>query len=676
MGTIILDEFGYDKVSHTYGTKQQIMDNLDKINPYEIVLSTDTDEIYYKDNMNVVRNVTDYSKAMVEDTIDSLKNSGKYRIGDVVEVLGYYTKGDGANHKRVIASIDDGSGVPLTSGVFANIIHSGEVNSSWFGAKGDKITDDTYFVEKACNYDHNIKVVLNNPLIKGVIKLNKSNTIITGSFLASNSCCFFSSFFTQFLELKVRINQDWNSEFLFLADAIHLGNLPLEYVPECGGRRFYFNFYCDNIEIFSNTSWDNSSNWEFTGNLFGMNMSVKNGNLKGTVGQFFNTVKNIKTGCFANSFMKMQFISYDATEEENKSLFLTDCLIDNVKCNNIRNGIILETKNFNNSPNFAPGGYIVVRKFSVQSDDKTERFIDNSTNVTIKLEESAYWDWQKPKGIYYQDPINNTGKGIIEIDKLHDYNNGLKSCKNLSIKNISSDMHVNIYASSRFYGLTSITHKDLCNRMSVGESISFNFSIKPELNIFNIPSSVCFLERVASSLFNVYLYDIDKSFSFCVDPTSQNNVDFIDLCCKQENLIPLTFIKRMFNPTEYFKFMETNFVGSSSISFEIPTSYSNLRQTIDKTLTLDINNTNSPVVKCYITTTTINKNNPYNIYWKKTGSKMEFFIKFSQVENSSYDRLRILSSLRGLKQFKFSNGKVSDTVDPSWTEVIYPEIVF
>lgn len=151
MGTVILDEFGYDKVSHTYGTKQQIMDNLDKINPYEIVLSTDTDELYYKDNMDIVRNVMDYSKAMVEDTIDTLKSNGKYKIGDVIEVLGYYNKGDGANHKRTIASIDDGSGVVLASGLFANILYADDINVSWFGAKGDGITDDTYPIQKAFN---------------------------------------------------------------------------------------------------------------------------------------------------------------------------------------------------------------------------------------------------------------------------------------------------------------------------------------------------------------------------------------------------------------------------------------------------------------------------------------------------------------------------------------------
>lgn len=171
MGTIILDEFGYDKVSHTYGTKQQIMDNLDKINPHEIVLSTDTDELYYKDNMNVVRNVKDYSKAMVEDTIESLKNGAKYRIGDVVEVLGYYAKGDGSNHKRVASNIDDGTGVLGQNNLWWNIVHNGEVNVSWFGIKPNANID----VQEEIN-----KIFLLNPKAvkfdKGVYLIqNKTN---------------------------------------------------------------------------------------------------------------------------------------------------------------------------------------------------------------------------------------------------------------------------------------------------------------------------------------------------------------------------------------------------------------------------------------------------------------------------------------------------------------------
>lgn len=59
--------------------------------------------------------------------------SDKLRVGQVVNLLGYYQAGDGAGHKRKIESEDDGSGVQLGNGLWANIIHNGEVNVSWFG---------------------------------------------------------------------------------------------------------------------------------------------------------------------------------------------------------------------------------------------------------------------------------------------------------------------------------------------------------------------------------------------------------------------------------------------------------------------------------------------------------------------------------------------------------------
>lgn len=90
-------------------------------------------------------NVIVYSKTMVEDTIDSLKSSGKYRIGDVVEVLGYYAKGDGSNHKRVASNIDDGTGVLGQNNLWWNIVENGFINVSWLGAKGDGITDDSLY---------------------------------------------------------------------------------------------------------------------------------------------------------------------------------------------------------------------------------------------------------------------------------------------------------------------------------------------------------------------------------------------------------------------------------------------------------------------------------------------------------------------------------------------------
>ena len=111
----------------------------------------------------------DRVKAVQFPNIESLKLKN-LKVGDIVEVLGYYSAGDGAGHKRIIANEDDGSGVQLKNGLYANILHNGEVNVSWFGAKGDGVTDDSDYFNKIFKY--------NPPKIKANGKFFVSKTII------------------------------------------------------------------------------------------------------------------------------------------------------------------------------------------------------------------------------------------------------------------------------------------------------------------------------------------------------------------------------------------------------------------------------------------------------------------------------------------------------------------
>lgn len=86
--------------------------------------------------------------------IEILKNVNA-KVDEVYEVLGYYRFDDGANHKRKIAREDDGSGVQLANGMWANILHNGEIHVDWFGTVGDGRNEQPIF-SKISKYIKNL----------------------------------------------------------------------------------------------------------------------------------------------------------------------------------------------------------------------------------------------------------------------------------------------------------------------------------------------------------------------------------------------------------------------------------------------------------------------------------------------------------------------------------------
>ncbi|MGL5904758.1 MAG: hypothetical protein ACRCZO_18890 [Cetobacterium sp.] len=90
-------------------------------------------------------------------------------------MLGFHAKGDGSHHKRIAKSEDDGSGEQGQNGIWWCIVHSGEVNVSWFGA--NIVACFNYGVDIVIDKD--IQTTETLILTKNVNVRNKSNYTIT-----------------------------------------------------------------------------------------------------------------------------------------------------------------------------------------------------------------------------------------------------------------------------------------------------------------------------------------------------------------------------------------------------------------------------------------------------------------------------------------------------------------
>ncbi|MGL5648290.1 MAG: phosphodiester glycosidase family protein [Clostridium sp.] len=88
-----------------------------------------------------------------QDTIEDLKKSTQYAVGDVVEVLGYSVKGDGKGFRVNISSKDEGTGIRLYNNLWANIIKGSEEYSvdpfvAGFEVLKSRANDTDYYLVK------------------------------------------------------------------------------------------------------------------------------------------------------------------------------------------------------------------------------------------------------------------------------------------------------------------------------------------------------------------------------------------------------------------------------------------------------------------------------------------------------------------------------------------------
>ena len=105
-------------------------------------------------------------------------------IGDRIQLWGYENLFDKSNHKRVVSDIDDGSGLLLDNGLYANIISDGKVNIKWFGCKEGSY-DNFNILQKIVNYSqikgYEAKIPIGEFYSSGTIKtFNEVRQLTTG----------------------------------------------------------------------------------------------------------------------------------------------------------------------------------------------------------------------------------------------------------------------------------------------------------------------------------------------------------------------------------------------------------------------------------------------------------------------------------------------------------------
>lgn len=124
--------------------------------------------------------------------INRVENIASLKLQDglvfnTIEVLGYYTKGDGGGGTfywdSTSTETDNGGTVISATGITTGRwkrVFSGAVKVEWFGAKGDGVTDDTVAIQNAIGYCDTIEFNDSTYLVSETLYIDVSRKLLIG----------------------------------------------------------------------------------------------------------------------------------------------------------------------------------------------------------------------------------------------------------------------------------------------------------------------------------------------------------------------------------------------------------------------------------------------------------------------------------------------------------------
>lgn len=153
----------YKRIIQRTTSSERIKNRQAKLEPNELVIIEDTNELgYYNKNMDFI-NVS--KNNYIIKTVEDLKNSNiKYKIGDIIEIIGYSDINDTASHIRVIELQPKIGGIKLKNNLWANFISLKNLKAKFLGATSTKETNFNEYKNLDINFEGETVTINLEPL--------------------------------------------------------------------------------------------------------------------------------------------------------------------------------------------------------------------------------------------------------------------------------------------------------------------------------------------------------------------------------------------------------------------------------------------------------------------------------------------------------------------------------